>query len=122
MGEYVEIKTSVSEIIGIANGLRSKGESLQQAATAAETQIRQLEERRETFPADDFTDAFLQIYKQNTEAVDGKPTTVNVAVTGAAKDMGKRLSEIGTFVADAMWNYSATDDDSGADIKKTPLP
>src|SRR6266508_6285303 len=122
MGEYVEIRTSVSDIVGIANGLRGQGERLQQTAAAAEDTIRRLEERRETFPPDDFTNQFLETYHQTAEDSQGNATTVNRAVTSSAVDMGRKLVDIGTYVANAMWTYAATDQESGADINDTPRP
>lgn len=122
MSEFVEIKTSVSEIIGIANGLRSRGESLADSVDATVIQIRDKEAGRETFPPDDFTSSFLPNYHTPAEDTTGTSRPANEAVTSSAHHMGTELTRIADTVSDAMWSYGATDDNSGADISNTPLP
>jgi hypothetical protein len=122
MSEFVEIKTSVSEIIGIANGLRSRGESLADSVESTVIQIRAKEEGRETFPPDDFTSSFLPNYHTPAEDTRGTSMPANEAVTSSAHHMGTELTRIADTVSDAMWSYGATDDNSGADISNTPLP
>jgi hypothetical protein len=122
MSEFVEIRTSVADIIGIANGLRGRGESLTDAVTATTEQIREKEGGRETFPPDDFTTPFLQNYHTPAEDTQGNPMPANEAVTSSARHMGSELSRLADSVSDAMWSYGATDDASGADISDTPVP
>lgn len=122
MSEFVEIKTSVADIIGIANGLRSRGESLADAVEATTLQIRELEDGRETFPPDDFTNSFLPNYRTDAQDTTGTSMTANLAVTSSAHHMGTELSRIADTVSDAMWSYGATDDAGGADISSTPRP
>lgn len=122
MSEFVEIRTSVADIIGIANGLRSRGEALADAMTSATEQIRQKETGRETFPPDDFTAQFLPNYHAPAEDTRGIAMPAHEAVTSSAHHMGTELSRIADQVSDAMWSYGATDDASGEDLSSTPLP
>jgi len=119
MGEYVEIKSSPAEIMSIANGLRSQGESLRSTVSDINNEVRERENRPDTFPPDQFTDGFLVNYKQAAPGVDGVTTTANVAVRQSAAYCARKLIEIGDFVGAAMMNYGATDDESGEDIAKT---
>lgn len=122
MSEFVEIRTSVADIIGIANGLRSRGEALADTVSSTTEQIRQKEAGRETFPPDDFTGPFLQNYHAAAQDTRGNAMPAHEAVTSSAHHMGTELSRIADGVSDAMWSYGATDDASGEDLSKTPLP
>lgn len=122
MSEFVEIRTSVADIIGIANRLRSRGETLVDTVTSTTQQIRDNEGGRETFPPDDFTGPFLQNYHALAEDTRGNAMPAHEAVTSSAQHMGAELSRIADRVSDAMWSYGATDDASGDDLSNTPLP
>lgn len=121
MGEYVEIKTGVGEIINIANGLRSRGLRLRSGAQSANGEITRLEGGPETLPAnDDFAQTFLVKYQEPVPATDGGEVGANEAVRRSAEDMGTKLIEIGDFVAGGMFAYNAGDDDNAADITNAP--
>jgi hypothetical protein len=122
MSEFIEIRTSVAEIIGIANGLRSRGEALADTVSSTAEQIRQKEAGPQTFPPDDFTNQFRPNYEAPAEDTQGKPLSANRAVTSSAHHMGTELSRLADGVSDAMWSYGATDDASGEDLSNTPLP
>jgi hypothetical protein len=116
MGEYVEIRTSPAEIMGIANGIRGQGEQLSGDVGDISQEIAERENRADTFPPDQFTDDFVAKYKQDVPGADGKTTAANEAVRASAEYCGTKLVEIGDFVGRAMVNYGATDDESGQDI------
>jgi hypothetical protein len=121
MGEYVEIKTGVGEIINIANGLRSRGQRLHSGAQSTNEEIARLERGSETLPQnDDFAQQFLSRYQEPVPATDGREVGANEAVRKSAEDMGTKLIEIGDFVAGGMFAYSAGDDDNAANITNAP--
>ena len=122
MSEFVEIKTSVAEIIGIANDLRGRGESLTDAVEGTVGRITELEKGRETFPPDDFTASFLPNYHVPSQDTQGNDLPGNEAVASSAVHMGAELGRIADTVTNAMFSYGATDENSGADISDTPLP
>lgn len=119
MGEYVNIKSSPGEIISIANGIRGKGEDLVRTVEGVNRDIDMHERKGETFPSDQFTDAFKKHYDQQVPAADGGTMPANQAIQESAVYCGKKLIDIGDFVNTAMTNYTATDDQSGDDIAKT---
>jgi hypothetical protein len=118
MSNYVEIKTSIADILSIANGLRTRGEALTGTMKSAIEEIRKLEDDSETFPKDDFTDGFLPLYNKDIPAGDGTTLHANLAVQKSAIQMGEVLERTGQNVANAMWNYHGTDDDNATDISK----
>src|SRR5688500_12130483 len=120
MGEFVEIKTSVADIISTANGLRAKGESLMATVEGINADIVSQENAGETFPADKFTKEFRKTYDAPVENSKGETVETHDAIRNSAIDAATKLVEIGEFVGKAMINYSATDDDSGTDIANTP--
>jgi hypothetical protein len=121
MGEYVEIKTGVGEIINIANGLRSRGQQLQGGTRGANEEIARRERGPETLPAnDDFAQQFLPKYHELVPASDGGKVPANEAVRSSAEDMGTKLIEIGNFVAGGMFAYNAGDEDNASDITNAP--
>lgn len=119
MGEFVEIKGSVGDIIGIANGLRSRGEELASTMRTAADDI-EGKEGGKVFAPDDFTEGFLKTYHDTTNDSQGRETTVNLAVRESAVDMGTRLSGLGDDVAGAMFAYSGTDLENAGDISEAP--
>jgi hypothetical protein len=121
MGEYVEIRTGVGEIINIANGLRSRGQQLQRGTQGANEEIMRLENGAETLPADDdFAQTFLATYHEPVPASGGGDVPANEAVRRSAEDMGTKLIEIGDFVAGGMFAYNAGDEDNAGDITNAP--
>jgi hypothetical protein len=121
MSNFVEIKSSPAEIIGIANGIHSKGASLVSAVSEINREIVDHENHPDTFPSDQFTDGFTKEYHKVVEAADGKSHPSNEAVRVAALYCGTKLTEIGDYVAKAMVNYEASDEQGGDDIAKTAI-
>jgi hypothetical protein len=115
MSEFVEIKTSIADIINIANGLRSQGDTLSGTMKSSVTAITAIEQHPETLPIDEFTQGFLDNYHSHVEGEHG-PVNANEAVKGSALALGEALTSIGDGVAKAMWAYSAADDDNAADV------
>jgi hypothetical protein len=123
MSNYVEIGTSVTDIISIANRLRQRGADLESAASDASTEIEHQEGRGETFPSDKFTDPFLEIYHASTEYGQGDDVvsgTTNVAIRATAAEMGRKLGEIGDWVGQAMFTYTAQNEGNASDIASAP--
>ena len=123
MSNFVEIGTSITDIIGIANRLRVRGEDLAGAASDAGSAIAAQEGRQETFPSDKFTDQFLPIYHAPTEygqgdAVRTGPT--NEAIRATAVEMGHKLNEVGDWVGQAMFTYAAQNEGNASDIASAP--
>ena len=114
MSEFVEIKTSVSDIMSIANRLRAQGDGLTDTLGTTTEQITTLENHPETLPDDDFTREFTKTYKAPTEGGDGTPA--NQAVKEGAVAMGEALTGMGDAVVDAMWAYSGQDDENATDV------
>lgn len=117
MGEYVEIRTSVADILNIANGLQAKGDALTSSLNPLLTAITTIESHPETLPKDEFTDGFLTNYESLVPAGDGTTLTANEAVKTSARQFGPALTDIGKAVAKAMWSYSGADDDNAADVR-----
>jgi hypothetical protein len=115
MSEFVEIKTSIADIINIANGLRAKGEALTGTMKHSVAAITTIEEHPETLPHDEFTDGFLVNYHAQVKGEHGM-VNANEAVKGSALALGVGLTSIGDGVAKGMWAYSAADDDNAADV------
>lgn len=122
MPEYVEIAGGVGEILAIANGLRGRGETLADAVAGVNREIEAHEQRADTFPSDQFTDPFLATYRQAAPAADGHDVPANQAVRDSAAYCARKLADIGGYVATAMVNYDATDQDGGADIAASAPP
>jgi hypothetical protein len=119
MGEYVHIKSSPDEIIGIADRIRARGEDLKKTVEEISHDIKGHEHRQETFPPDKYTDEFRKHYDQDVPGADGKTVHAHEAVLQSALYCGEKLREIGEFVNKAMTNYGVTDEQSGDDISKT---
>jgi hypothetical protein len=120
MSNFVEIRSSPGEIIGIANGIRSKGLDLITATANIRDDIVDHENRENTFPSDQFTDPFVHDnYHTPVPGADGKTTAANEAVRASAIYCGIKLVNVADFVSKAMVNYDAADQESGADIAKT---
>jgi len=115
MSEFVDIRTSVADILNIANGLQSQGQSLTQAMSGAVDAINRMENEPETLPKDEFTDKFLENYHAPVPT-DSGTTTANVAIKLSALQLGQALAQIGESVTKAMWGYSGADDDNAADV------
>lgn len=116
MSEFVEIRTSVADILGIANRLRSQGTDLTEALRTTTRQITELENHPETLPPDDFTDQFTVKYHAPVESTDGTSLPANDAVKQGAIAMGEAMTELGDSVVTAMWAYSGQDDENAGDV------
>ncbi|MFC4145222.1 hypothetical protein ACFO0M_03035 [Micromonospora mangrovi] len=122
MSNYIEITSTPGEIISIANGIRSKGTELTAKLQGIKSAIDEHEGRADTFPSDQFTDPFVKdnYHVAVPAADDDKTVPANEAVKESAVYCGTKLTAIGDFVATAMINYDATDQQGGADIANTP--
>lgn len=118
MSEFVEIRTSVADILGIANRLRTQGTELAGAMRTATGEITALETHPETLPPDDFTDQFTAKYHAPVEGTAGPSLPANEAVKQGMVAMGEALTEIGDSVVTAMWAYSGQDDENAADVSR----
>lgn len=113
MSNYVDIRSSIADIIGLANGLKVSGEQMNSAMTSQMSTIAGLEGGAETFPPDQFTTAFLEHYHKVPE---GSTLPANEAIRAAAPELGTAMVALGDFVTNAMWSYSAGDDGNAGDI------
>jgi hypothetical protein len=77
------------------------------------------ESRGETFPSDQFTDAFMKQYRAAVPGADGRTVPASLAVQESATYCGRKLIDIGESVNKAMTDYEATDDQSGDGIART---
>ncbi|BCJ68636.1 hypothetical protein [Polymorphospora rubra] len=116
MSNYVDIRSSIADIIGLANNLKVAGEGLEGTMTTAMSTITNLEGGPETFPRDEFTEAFLEHYHRSVEASDGTSLPANEAIKTSAPELGTAMAALGDFVTNAMWAYSAGDDGNAGDI------
>jgi hypothetical protein len=120
MSNYIEITSTPGEIISIANGLRGKGLDLTAQLRGIKSAIDEHENRGDTFPSDQFTDPFVKDnYHTPVPAANDTTVPANEAVKESAVYCGTKLTEIGDFVATAMVNYDATDEQGGADISSS---
>jgi hypothetical protein len=118
MSNFVEIRTSTADIIGIANQLRDQGQALDDNVQAAVERV--TENERGTFPPDDFSNRFLENYHRPVEGGDQHGAPTNEAVKHNATGMGPAMKSLGDFVANAMWSYEGQDLDNADDIGNTP--
>jgi hypothetical protein len=119
MSSFVEIRTSVAEIVAIANGLRDKGRDLTDAMSHAVSEVEAHERNPKTFPPDEFTDTFMGIYHKEVPTGDGHTMSVNEAVKHGVGGLGEAMTSLGDFVADAMWTYQGQDTENATDIGGT---
>ena len=123
MSNYVEIGTSIADIISIANRLRQQGAGLESAVSDVSTDIEHQEGRGETFPPDRFTNEFLRNYHASVEYSQGEDVvsgTTNVAIRATAADMARKLGEVGDWVGQAMFTYAAQNEGNASDIASAP--
>lgn len=123
MSNYVEIKSSPGEIISIANGIRSKGTDLQAQIAGINADIVAHEtDGKSLTPDPEFTAPFrTNTYDLPVPGADGKTVPAHEAVRASAAYCAEKLVAIGDFVAGAMVNYQATDEQGGDDIAKTQV-
>ncbi|WP_328343222.1 hypothetical protein [Micromonospora sp. NBC_00421] len=117
MSSFVEIRTSVADILGIANRLRASGQSLASTMNCRLGAISGLESAPGTLPRDEFTEEFLKTYHKPVEGAGGGQQ-MNEAVKESVPKLGKAMDQLGKYVADAMWSYTGTDDDNATDIDR----
>src|SRR5687768_2814316 len=118
MSSYVEIGSSIADIISIANRLRVRGEDLASAASDASAEIMDQEGRQETFPPDRFTNEFLRNYHASAEYSVGDEVTTgptNGAIRATAVEMGHKLRDVGDWVGQAMFTYAAQNEGNASD-------
>jgi hypothetical protein len=123
MTNHVEISGGAFHLIGAANRLQLRGETLQAKLAEAMSAVETAENDPGTFPRDEFTNDFLANYHQVPE---GGTLPANEAVrqqaVGSSDDgggLGEVLSQLGQLVSNAMWSYSDTDDAGGRNISGT---
>ena len=119
MSNYVEIRTSTADIIGIANQIRDQGQTLADNVRGAVEHVTTHEHDGGTFPPDEFTNRFLENYHKPVEG-DGHSLPTNEAVKQNATQMGQAMKSMGDFVANAMFSYEGQDMDNADDIGNTP--
>ncbi|SCE91869.1 hypothetical protein GA0070216_103125 [Micromonospora matsumotoense] len=117
MSSFVEIRTSVADILGIANRLRFAGQSMSTTMDGKLQAITALEAAPGTLPPDEFTVEFLKTYHKSVE-VSGGGQQMNEAVKTTVPKLGEAMDKLGAYVADAMWSYTGTDDDNATDIDR----
>ncbi|WP_431915399.1 hypothetical protein [Micromonospora wenchangensis] len=118
MSSFVEIRTSVADILGIANRLRINGQSMSTAMDGKLGAITTLEAAPGTLPRDEFTEEFLKTYHKPVEVPGGGGQQMNEAVKATVPQLGEAMDKLGAYVADAMWSYTGTDDDNATDIDR----
>ncbi|GHJ05772.1 hypothetical protein TPA0907_01390 [Micromonospora humidisoli] len=118
MSSFVEIKTSVADILGIANRLRFAGQSMSTTMGDRFRAITTLEGTPGTLPRDEFTNEFLKTYHKSVEVSDGGGQQMNEAIKTTVPQLGTAMDKLGAYVADAMWSYTGTDDDNATDIDR----
>jgi hypothetical protein len=119
MSEYVQIGTSIADIISIANGLKTQGEALTGAMRTSIANIEAAERDPETFPHDEFTDRFLDNYHKLIPTGDGSTLEANQAIKQSAAGLGAAMTSMAEYVANAMWTYQGQDDDNAGQIAHT---
>jgi hypothetical protein len=123
MSQYMEIGTSIANMIDMANRLRDRGDRLERAMTDAANAIEQHENGAKTFPPDKFTDPFLKTYHSDAEYSQGGQVVsgpANVAIRATAIEMGRQLREIADWVATAMFTYATQNEGNADDIASAP--
>jgi hypothetical protein len=120
MGNFVEVKLSPGEIIGIANSMRQRGVDLTADVRDAAATISDSEG---ALKSDKFTDEFRKgTYDAPQAGAGGATVPQHQALKDSASFMAGRLEHYGEVVAKAMISYSATDAESGKDIAKSDQP
>jgi hypothetical protein len=119
MSNYVDIKTSVSDIIGLANQLHGQGQTMVDQAKPLVETIKHREVDGRALPrGDEFVEQFLEKYHHTPDGGHGQ--TANLAVMNSAVGMGEALKGLADYVTNAMWSYQGQDVDNGTEIGKTP--
>jgi hypothetical protein len=122
MGNYVALSTTAIELISAAQSVHDKGTEMTGSMRGAVTAINDLD-NPSTFVPDDFTNSFLHgedgksgYHALVDSGTDGGKMTANEAVKQNALALGEALTTLGQRAIDAMWAYTATDDDNATDI------
>jgi hypothetical protein len=123
MPNHLELSGGVFNLISAANQMITRGELIRSEMAGAMSAVGAAEDDPGTFPPDEFTREFLG---NNYHAVpDGASQPANQAVKqfvtgGGGEDdaggVGGVLALFGQEVANAMWTYSATDEDNAANV------
>ncbi|MEV4812322.1 hypothetical protein [Micromonospora avicenniae] len=119
MSSFVEIKSSVADIIGIANHLSSSGISISSTMQVKLAAVTAMENAHGTLPrGDEFVEEFLKTYHKSIEAPDGGAQPMNEAVKASMPKLGEAMTQLGKYAADAMWSYTGVDDDNRDQINR----
>jgi hypothetical protein len=110
MSEYVDIRTSVTDILAAANNLVTLGGSLESDMSPLIEAIKS-RENAATWGNDEFTGKFLEGYHKSVKVGDGAMTAADaVKALGQGKNsLGTTTQDLGNIVVNAMLNYSDTD-------------
>jgi hypothetical protein len=119
MGDYVMLGSTAAELLNAARRVKDKGELLSKTMRAAVDRINALDQSS-TFPPDRFTNEFLNSKDGYHAPVDSGTNNGQVAKNEAVKANGLQIGlgalAFGNRALEAMWAYTATDDDNAADI------
>ncbi|RKN17922.1 hypothetical protein D7147_18340 [Micromonospora musae] len=119
MSSFVEIKSSVADIIGIANRISASGQSLASTMTSKLDAVTAMESGHGTLPrGDEFVEEFLKTYHKSIEVPGGGAQPMNEAVKSSMPKLGEAMVQLGKYAADAMWSYTGTDDDNRDQINR----
>jgi hypothetical protein len=118
MSNFVEIKSSVADILGIANRLRASGQSLTSTIGGNLAAVSGMESAPGTLPRDEFTEEFLKTYHKSVEVSGGGAQPMTDAIKDSVPKLGEAMDRLGKYVVDAMWSYSGADDDSATQINR----
>ncbi len=117
MSEYVDIKTSLSDVLSAATNLVNMGTALESEMSDLNERIRGLEGSA-TWGNDEFSAGFLEGYHRPVGSGSSAGNTADaVKGLGSGKDsLGTATQNLGNMVANAMIQYSETDGANAADI------
>ena len=115
MSDYVDIKTSIADLLTAASGLSTLGSSLTERLKPLLADVA----ARDTpalFPSDSFSDPFTESYWEPIKAGDDSTLPKNEAVRTSAAGVGEAMQGLADYVTQVMWMYKAADDDSASGI------
>ncbi|MGH3681948.1 MAG: hypothetical protein ACRDT2_17065 [Natronosporangium sp.] len=124
MPDHLELSGGAFELISAANRMITQGELTRSAMASAMSAVEAAEDDPGTFPPDEFTREFLansyHVVPEGADLPASQAVKQHVAGGGGGDDdvggVGGALAEFGQEIANAMWGYSATDDDNATNI------
>ncbi|GAB3856365.1 hypothetical protein ACFPIJ_58765 [Dactylosporangium cerinum] len=122
MGDYVILGSTAADLLNSAQKIKDLGGRLTSTMSSAVARIDPLDQTA-TFGGDDFAKSFLHgeggeggYHQMVPSGVGDEKTTANQAVKTNARKLGEGMTNLGQHALDAMWAYTATDDDGATDI------